>query len=334
MDNLRCPHCGAFNTSDSVFCEMCGSKLNVSEGQTSSDRKIYHENQPTLSLFEFEDMLGEQPSSREPTSDNRTSSENNDIYSDSGSDTNEYRGYPNTNQSSDNSQYNQYQSANRQNQSSDNSQYNQYQSANRQNQSFAADTSQQYSSDNGNFSAGPKKNINKSKLANYLIITVSVLLFLVVCFTGFTILVCKDVIDSDDKTSFIEKYESKVFGIFNKDNTDEGSETAVIEQSTTEYNESTVWNTESETTEWTTQITTTAETTFEENTVSSGNTYRVVTEGDNLNLRESPSADSDWLEQIPKDTKIVITRIEKGWGYTSYNGTYGWVKMDYVETVD
>lgn len=61
--------------------------------------------------------------------------------------------------------------------------------------------------------------------------------------------------------------------------------------------------------------------------------YKVITPNSTLNLRAEPSASSNYLASIPDGTQLEITKIQNGWGYTSYSGIKGWVSLDYVEFV-
>lgn len=54
----------------------------------------------------------------------------------------------------------------------------------------------------------------------------------------------------------------------------------------------------------------------------------------NLNLRESPDANSSRLDLIPQGAQIRLTSVENGWGRTFYNGYWGYVSMDFVVSVD
>lgn len=62
-------------------------------------------------------------------------------------------------------------------------------------------------------------------------------------------------------------------------------------------------------------------------------TYKVVTPNSTLNLRAEPSVSSTYLASIPDNTKLEITKIQDGWGYTSYNNINGWVSLNFVEFV-
>lgn len=57
--------------------------------------------------------------------------------------------------------------------------------------------------------------------------------------------------------------------------------------------------------------------------------YHVATEKDPLNLREEPMQDSESLEKIPRGTTLDVYEIKDHWGFTEYNGTEGWVNLDY-----
>lgn len=62
-------------------------------------------------------------------------------------------------------------------------------------------------------------------------------------------------------------------------------------------------------------------------------TYQVVANG-GLNLREQPTTSSAKLDTIPQGSIINVTAVEQVgsyyWGYTEYNGKYGWVRLDYT----
>lgn len=59
--------------------------------------------------------------------------------------------------------------------------------------------------------------------------------------------------------------------------------------------------------------------------------YHVATKKDPLNLREEPLQDSESLERIPRGTNIDIYEINDHWGFTEYNGTEGWVNLEYCK---
>lgn len=61
--------------------------------------------------------------------------------------------------------------------------------------------------------------------------------------------------------------------------------------------------------------------------------YRVAADG-GLNLRAEATTDSERLTLIPNGTILQITAIQKvgtyHWGYTTYDGKSGWVRLDYT----
>jgi len=65
---------------------------------------------------------------------------------------------------------------------------------------------------------------------------------------------------------------------------------------------------------------------------NSDNIYEVT--ASSLNLRTSPSTDSDSVELIPQGEKITVTEISEGWGKTSYNGQEGWIYMEYAKRIN
>ncbi|MBQ3151464.1 MAG: SH3 domain-containing protein [Clostridia bacterium] len=79
--------------------------------------------------------------------------------------------------------------------------------------------------------------------------------------------------------------------------------------------------------------TVTEEITVPESTTAPHDIYWVVTEGDDLNLREFPSTDSAVLARIPYSTEIVVIGYDGEWAKTEYNGIVGYVSMDYIVEV-
>ena len=73
------------------------------------------------------------------------------------------------------------------------------------------------------------------------------------------------------------------------------------------------------------------ETTTETAKEEEGRTGIVSADGDGLSLRSGPDASNDVLDLIPDGTELVITEEQDGWGHVTYNGTEGWVSLDYVE---
>lgn len=57
--------------------------------------------------------------------------------------------------------------------------------------------------------------------------------------------------------------------------------------------------------------------------------YTVSTGGIGLHLRSKAGTDNESLSSIPDGSIITISRIDNGWGKTSYNGYDGFVSMDY-----
>ena len=61
--------------------------------------------------------------------------------------------------------------------------------------------------------------------------------------------------------------------------------------------------------------------------------YKVNTPDSSLNLRAEPNTLCEVLDSIPHNTELNITKIQNGWGYTSYNNIKGWVSLDFVDFV-
>ena len=57
----------------------------------------------------------------------------------------------------------------------------------------------------------------------------------------------------------------------------------------------------------------------------------VATENDPLRLRETPSKEGNTLESMPKDSLVVVLRIEDEWAYVDYQGMSGWCSLKYLE---
>ncbi len=76
--------------------------------------------------------------------------------------------------------------------------------------------------------------------------------------------------------------------------------------------------------------TVTEEITVPESTTAPHDIYWVVTEGDDLNLREFPSTDSAVLARIPYSTEIVVIGYDGEWAKTQYNNIDGYVSVDYI----
>lgn len=59
--------------------------------------------------------------------------------------------------------------------------------------------------------------------------------------------------------------------------------------------------------------------------------YNTGREG--LALKAAPDINSQRYMLIPENTQLAIKKVSNGWGYTSYNGTSGWVALRYTRGV-
>ncbi|MBR1704715.1 MAG: SH3 domain-containing protein, partial [Clostridia bacterium] len=57
-------------------------------------------------------------------------------------------------------------------------------------------------------------------------------------------------------------------------------------------------------------------------------TYVVNTGSSNLNMRSTPGGDSI-VGAVPGNTRINVTQVNGDWGRITYNGTSGWVSLDW-----
>ena len=57
-------------------------------------------------------------------------------------------------------------------------------------------------------------------------------------------------------------------------------------------------------------------------------TYRVNTGSSNLNIRSAPDADTI-IGRIPGDTQVNVTQVNGSWGRVTYDGTTGWISLDW-----
>ncbi len=57
-------------------------------------------------------------------------------------------------------------------------------------------------------------------------------------------------------------------------------------------------------------------------------TYRVNTGSSNLNMRSAPDADTI-IGRIPGDTIVNVTQVNGSWGRVTYDGTTGWISLDW-----
>ncbi|MCL2036765.1 MAG: SH3 domain-containing protein, partial [Oscillospiraceae bacterium] len=58
--------------------------------------------------------------------------------------------------------------------------------------------------------------------------------------------------------------------------------------------------------------------------------YVNVPNGSTLNLRSGAGMGHTVIGSIPRGTALHIPYAEGNWAYTSYNGKYGWVSLDYI----
>ncbi len=58
--------------------------------------------------------------------------------------------------------------------------------------------------------------------------------------------------------------------------------------------------------------------------------YKVETDGDTLNMRSGPSTHDSLVGSVWDGSVLRVTDVNGNWGYTSYNGTNGWVCLDFT----
>ena len=58
--------------------------------------------------------------------------------------------------------------------------------------------------------------------------------------------------------------------------------------------------------------------------------YKVETDGDTLNMRSGPSTHDSLVGSVWDGSILRVTDVNGNWGYTSYNGTNGWVCLDFT----
>ena len=51
----------------------------------------------------------------------------------------------------------------------------------------------------------------------------------------------------------------------------------------------------------------------------------------NVNLRSTPDTSNSPLATIPSGSVVKVEKLNKNWGYVSYNGKTGWICLDYAE---
>lgn len=62
-------------------------------------------------------------------------------------------------------------------------------------------------------------------------------------------------------------------------------------------------------------------------------TYKVNTKDDPLTMRQEPDKTSDVVIQVPKGTKVKVTKGTKDWAYTTYKGLNGYLSMEFLKKV-
>ncbi len=62
-------------------------------------------------------------------------------------------------------------------------------------------------------------------------------------------------------------------------------------------------------------------------------TYKVNTKDDPLTMRLEPDKTSDVVIQVPKGTKVKVTKGTKDWAYTTYKGLNGYLSMEFLKKV-
>lgn len=79
-------------------------------------------------------------------------------------------------------------------------------------------------------------------------------------------------------------------------------------------------------TQLTTQSTTNANGTSDDYTTG---TYMVNTGSSNLNIRGTASEDGSIVGKVPGNTRVSVTSVSGNWGRVTYNGTTGWICLDW-----
>ena len=175
----------------------------------------------------------------------------------------------------------------------------------------------------------PKYHYNKKKNNEKILIISIVFVICFLLFTLFNVIVCKNVIDVHSMPA-IEKYQTFLLNdILNRN-------ASYPEQNNTNKVEPTTIATtiqEETTTIAVTENNTVTQPVTEEDS-NSNQHYKVNVGNSVLNFRSDKSTSSSIIKYIPNNTDLVITKVEDGWGYTTYSGKSGWVSMDYVEKVD
>ncbi|MDD5924252.1 MAG: SH3 domain-containing protein [Clostridia bacterium] len=101
----------------------------------------------------------------------------------------------------------------------------------------------------------------------------------------------------------------------------------------TTYGGQTGWLSMSYLTYVSSSMTITTDTSNSGTTSSKTGTYRVTTQGGNLNMRPTASSSQSAIGSVPNGTLVVITEISNGYGKTTYGGMTGWLSMSYLTFV-
>lgn len=60
-------------------------------------------------------------------------------------------------------------------------------------------------------------------------------------------------------------------------------------------------------------------------------TKYTITSDDGVNLRSGAGTSYDKLTAIPYNTTVTVTKVQNGWGYTTYDGKKGWFTLQYAK---
>lgn len=69
-------------------------------------------------------------------------------------------------------------------------------------------------------------------------------------------------------------------------------------------------------------------------TVSSEDQVIAYTTASSLNLREGPSTSDSVVTSMPKNSKVIVEKIEGSWAYVSYGKVKGWCSTKYLDIQD
>ena len=67
--------------------------------------------------------------------------------------------------------------------------------------------------------------------------------------------------------------------------------------------------------------------------INTGGYNAQITAKSGINVRSNPNENAKKITAIPKNTKVYISKVQNGWGYTSYNGISGWVYLMYTKKI-